>query len=118
MAFDPKELSKMNEIAVKVKGIQEKMQLELKELSQKEFNSFVAAGQVKLKMTGDFSVKSILISPDYIPTHTTEELSEAICLAFNNCKYDIDKQKQEITNRYTTLSNETMMKAMNKNKEN
>lgn len=112
MAFDENDMSKMNALAQRAKEIQDEMQKELNELAKKEYNTIVAAGQVKIKMTGDFSVKSVYISPDYISTHSTDQISEALSLAFNNCKYDIDKEKQGIANKYTAISNEEMMKAM------
>lgn len=112
MAFDPNDVSKMNSLALKARQIQEDMQRELKDLANKDYNSIVAAGQVKVRMTGDFVVKSVFISPDYIATHDTTQVSDAIALAFNNCKYDIDKERQDIANKYTRISNDEMMKAL------
>ena len=117
MAFenDGKPVPNMAELATRAREIQTEMQHELQELAKKEYNSIVVAGQVKVKMTGNFTVNEVYISPDYLPTHTAQQISDAIALAFNNCKYDIDRERQEIVTRYQQLSNETVMRMLGQN---
>ncbi len=116
MAFDGSDGNpnneQMNALAAKARELQAQLQKELGDAAAKEYNSIVDAGQIKVKMTGDFTVHQIYISPDYLSTHTTQQISDAITLAFNNCKRDIDSERQAIIANFQEQSNETVYKIL------
>lgn len=106
--FDPE---KANRIARVIQELKDASEKEIKDLRDKEFNSIVYGGQIKVHMRGDYTVTRVLIDPDFLSTHTSDQISEALVLAFNNCRNSIEKETEEITERYARRTQEEVMKA-------
>lgn len=107
------------EAVSRLNALKSRYDSDLKELDEREFTSIVAGGQIKLKMLGNLSVKTIFIDPDYMLGHGTKELGDAIALAFNNCRYDIKNARDQINNQFSTdsmnLLREMQLKGVNFN---
>lgn len=112
MAFDPNDPVQMNELANKARQIQEDMQRELKALDNKEFLAIASMGSIKIRMMGNYKVKSVTVAPDYASTHTGEQLGNALTQAFNQCRDNIEAERTGIGEKYSRISNEEMLKAM------
>lgn len=112
MPFNPEEYQKMTEIAQKVRDLQQQMDNELNELAEKEYNSIVATGNIKIKMRGNYRVSAVIISPNYLETRTAEQISEGLTMAFNNCREAIEAEKEEIGKKYQEESQRVMRDAM------
>lgn len=108
MAFGQSDLQAMSELAMKAKDLQERLKNELKGLADKEYNSIYEAGNIKVKMYGDYRVVSVLIAPDFLATRTAEEISEGVAQAFNNCRATIEEEKADVAKRYEEESNQMM----------
>ena len=58
------DMKRINEVASKARDVQARFSERIKNLENKEFNSIVADGRVKIKMLGSYKVSSVTISPD------------------------------------------------------
>lgn len=116
--MSPKDKARMVEAARTAQELRSRADMESAELRAKEF---VATGKsllVKVRMTGDGFVKGIQIDPDYLATHTSEEISEDIVAALNKCRTTIDAQMNDISSRLSRGLQEAMVKAYEKGLEN
>lgn len=95
---------KMNQMMVEMNNLKREHDDAIKELESREFTSFVASGQIKLKMLGNFTVKSIHIDKAFFDSKSEAEVSDAVALAFNNVKYDIDSARKEIETEFNNKS--------------
>ena len=72
----------------------QKMQKQLQDNQEKlkntEFNGMAGGGNVEIKMSGDYNIKSIKIKPEAVDPDDIETLEDLIVIAYKNCKENID----------------------------
>lgn len=72
----------------------QKMQKQLQDNQEKlkntEFSGTAGGGNVEIKMSGDYNIKSIKIKPEVVDPDDIEMLEDLIVTAYNNCKEKID----------------------------
>lgn len=100
---------KLSEMAKAVQELKEQSELEIKEFKERVFNSIVAAGGVKVIMKGDGMIQRIVLDPDYLATHTSDQIGDQLVEAFNSCKRSIDSQMAEINERFNRNAQVKMM---------
>ena len=112
--FDGK---KAQQVASLLNDIRAESNREIGELKAKEFNSIVAGGAIKVHMNGDYVVTQIDLDPDYIATHMLDQVSKLLASAFNNCRFNIEREMDEITDRYSRKTQEALMSELNKSSD-
>lgn len=112
MDINSKDYQAMTQLALKARELQNKLREQMEALNDKEFNSITEMGNIKVKMYGDYRVISVNITPTYLSTRTSEQISEGITNAFNNCRQAIESEKEELGKKYSEESNNLMKEMM------
>ncbi len=100
---------KLSAMAKAVQELKEQNDIEIREFKNREFNSIVAAGGVKVFMKGDGSIQRIALDPDFLASHTSDQIADALVEAFNSCKRTIDSMLAEINERFNRNAQVKMM---------
>lgn len=111
------DMKKISEIASKARDVQARFSERIKNLENKEFNSIVADGRVKIKMLGSYKVSSVIISPKYLALYSAEQVGEALTMAFNNCCDAIAAERKELEKMFSEETQAIMVKTFMEKKK-
>lgn len=111
------DMKRINEVASKARDVQARFSERIKNLENKEFNSIVADGRVKIKMLGSYKVSSVIISPKYLALYSAEQVGEALTMAFNNCCDAIAAERKELEKMFSEETQAIMVKTFMEKKK-
>ena len=90
----------MQQMVQAMQKTQREFNKEYAKLEAKEFKAN-ANGVVEVVVMGDLSLKAVNILDDSILSkENKEELSDMICLAYKKCQEEIQKESDEISNKF------------------
>ena len=85
----------MNSMIKQAQKMQEEMTRVQEELNEKEYDTTVGGGAVKIVMTGNRILKSVSIQPDVVDPEDVEMLEDLIVSGINEVLRSIDEDSEK-----------------------
>ena len=76
--------------------MQNQMQAQQEKLKEQEFTATAGGGAVKLTMTGEKVVKSVVLDPDAVDPEDVETLQDMLVIAFNDAAKQVDQASESM----------------------
>ena len=93
-------MTNFNDMLSKAKAMQDKMKEAQDKIKKIEVNGEAGGNLVKVVLTGDYEIKSILIS-DEAKKEDQENINDLIKAAYNNAKENLKKKSSEELSKVT-----------------
>ena len=93
-------MTNFSEMLTKAKAMQEKMKEAQDQIKKIEVEGEAGGNLVKVKLSGDYELKSIMIS-DAAKKESQEIINDLIIAAYNNAKENLKKKSSETLSKAT-----------------
>mgnify|MGYP002675477611 CR=1 FL=1 len=88
----------MNSMIKQAQKMQEEMEKAQEEIKAKEYSTTVGGGVVEITMTGDKTLKSIILKPEVVDPEDIETLQDLIVSGVNEVLRQVESETEEKMN--------------------